>query len=295
MRGKGSATQAAAAVNQPTAVEIVYVRHGHACHNALKYQATPNYFNLDRLVKRVTFPDPPLTDCGQKLSIANGEILRKKLSAMWGDGTYSVGTSYSLRAIESGLAMFPGKNIHPLPYILEKGPGEGPATIEAQQTYLSGKSDSRRVVWTGVTEGQHRGVSDYKEFLSGLKPSIRKQRAKSTDKQLRLVIVSHSGFIRKSLSKFVGGACSKLHLDNNEGVKVSHDADLMAKGCEPLNGELKTWYTKKSNAASKEYLCPKDYATCMKKAPDRFGAKKGDKISKWIKGPPWNGAACCTD
>lgn len=295
-------------------MEIVYVRHGHACHNALKYQATPNYFNLNRLVKRVTFPDPPLTDCGQKLSIANGEILRKKLSAMWGDGTYSVGTSYSLRAIESGLAMFPRGKINPLPYITEEGSGEKPATIEkqkaylsanntrSQKAYLSGKKDSRRVNWMAVIEDQDRGVSDYKKFLSFLNLNIRRQRAKSTDKLVRWVIVSHSHFIRNSLSKAVeslpkavGGACSKLNLDNNEGVKVAYDANLIAQSCKPLGGELKTWFTKKNKTASKDYLCPKDVATCMEVDPKRFGAKEGDTFSPWIKGRPSIDSACCTD
>merc|ERR1712232_1531386 len=126
-------------------VEVVFIRHGLACHNALNYQ-TAGFATSGGRFNHCRYPDPPLTDCGVAQSTANGVALLDALETKLSWKPQSVYSSSMIRAMETAMAMFPGHTVAPLPFINERGTtfaGFGqcntPIALSDQENYMKGK------------------------------------------------------------------------------------------------------------------------------------------------------------
>merc|ERR1719265_2211399 len=74
-------------------VQLLLIRHGHACHNAMNHQG--------KVKLHCKYPDPPLTDCGVFQTGCNGEMLQDQLKKKQGWKPDLVGSSAMMRAIET--------------------------------------------------------------------------------------------------------------------------------------------------------------------------------------------------
>lgn len=216
-------------------VEVLFVRHGHACHNALKHQgSTMGGLNHCRYL------DPPLTDCGLKHSQENGVELATALTGLnW--TPHMVSSSALLRTMETAHAMFPSQTIYPLPFINEKGHGRlltpcnSPDSIANQTVRLTASAVNVDFKWLQSGSGDLSGSIDlndtrldsnrrnwdrddartavkYKEFQAYLGqyvvPELLSQNKavveSSGRKSVRIAIVSHSNFLKYIFEKYMG-------------------------------------------------------------------------------------------
>lgn len=93
-------------------IKLYLIRHGLSCcnvmhHPKLKHMAIVNAFHKD----------PYLTKKGEEQSIKAGKYIENKIP-----NPDIVITSPLIRAMETGLCMFPNNKIHVAPYICEKRP-----------------------------------------------------------------------------------------------------------------------------------------------------------------------------
>lgn len=133
--GESDARRVATSKNE-VPVEILFVRQGHSCGNALHAQGekkgmtgvvSGKVADAKTLNHAVKFLDAPLTNCGKHQSQLTGKQLRdalKKQNWKWD----AVLSSTLLRAMETGTYMFPGETVYPVPFLAEHGfgPSKGP-------------------------------------------------------------------------------------------------------------------------------------------------------------------------
>mmetsp|Transcript_82420 Transcript_82420/g.163521 ORF Transcript_82420/g.163521 Transcript_82420/m.163521 type:complete len:340 (-) Transcript_82420:30-1049(-) len=298
-------------------VEVLFVRHGHACHNALHYHSKKKAGVKIGKLKHFFYADPPLTNCGLLNSFENGRELRAAL----GNWTPQfVGTSSMVRAIETAIAMFPGHEVVPLPFIREDALGacNTPTSLEKQKELLSIARINWQHMETDVQlEDDRVDVFNHKKKYSATdaRESIkyREFRAFLGEKivpsllpaelvpgqVLKLAIVSHSGFLKARLKKYF--KCD-VYFTNNEARLVTysydskshllseHNSDIPSFNCkDPLGGTPGRKWGKE-----KKYACAQDYSRCMAVDAKAMGNAKGSAgdPSPWIQAPA-EGEECC--
>lgn len=222
-------------------VELLFIRHGHACHNLLngKYQGSTTFAKIIHC----RYPDPPLTDCGLRSSQENGKELRRRLETAWGWTPHFLGASSMLRAMETAHAMFPDTRVHSMPFISELGGGaispcNEPGDVAQQSRALNNDTlfkfglvswDNHLVLQdtrvkraadhffshghkTKWTSKEARSAVLYKEFRAFLGEQVVKKLVESPEdvgytmrhgtKVVKIAIVSHSGFLRTKIKKY---------------------------------------------------------------------------------------------
>jgi len=268
-------------------VNVTFIRHGHACHNALDKQGSG--WHWGNKYRQAKYRDAPLTNCGMRLSKANGIRLSK---ASPGAPDF-VGTSGLLRAIETGLEMFPGANIHPLPFIAEDGSDacNTPSDNAAQQGRLNathGPTDAKRVKWQYINAAPNPaevGASDYTSFKKLLALKVLPQLvANHPDRELTLAIVSHSKFMRTAMKKSFGCEKKDAYFDNNAAKSASYNFSFnkkggeieavsfgeVAKSCTSIDFSPQVWTQKD--------FCQADYDRCSIADPKSMGLSEKDAL-----------------
>ena len=94
--------------------DLIFVRHGFSCANALKAKSRVHIF----------YSDPELTKVGIEISRSASSALIERVNALWGDNPYVVASSQMIRAQETAYYMISSKKDKPInifPYISEKG------------------------------------------------------------------------------------------------------------------------------------------------------------------------------
>jgi len=177
-------------------VDIVYVRHGLSCSNAIQ-----EYGGLIDKARLLFYGDPPLT----QFSVNNIKSIRnKKIKSSTVDILLS---SVLLRAIQTGLNLFPTKKLHVVPYIKEAviGPTNNVKSIEYQKKML--KRMKKNVDYDYVTkEGEYLSFankSSHSMFINWLSkelPNLIKQYKLEKRKKIKIVVVTHSIYMKKNLS-----------------------------------------------------------------------------------------------
>jgi len=298
-------------------VEVLFVRHGHACHNALSYH-TDNIGPIKTgKVKHAFYSDPPLTDCG----LLNSEVNGHELHAALGDwNPQFVGSSSMVRAMETAIAMFPGHKVVPLPFIPEDalGAANSPKPLEEQKVLLPNDAINWHHMETDIelqddrveafnhkkhySANEAREKVKYREFraflgekiVPGLLPS-----ELGPDRVVRLAIVTHSLLLKAKLKKYF--QCD-VTFANNEARLVTYlynvnsqqlvelTSDSPSKNCKDPLGRPPT----RKWGKERKYACSQDYRRCVSidaKAMGLADGKPGDQ-SPWIKAPA-NGDECC--
>jgi broad specificity phosphatase PhoE len=95
-------------------LDLIFVRHGFSCANALKAKSRIHIF----------YSDPELTKVGVERSKLCGVALMKKVETVWNREPYMVASSQMIRAQETAYYMISsrtGKPINIFPYVSEKG------------------------------------------------------------------------------------------------------------------------------------------------------------------------------
>jgi bisphosphoglycerate-dependent phosphoglycerate mutase len=259
--GDAPAVAATVAVNK---VDVLFVRHGLACHNALNYQGV-SYWK-GKFV-HCEYPDPPLTDCGIRESEDNGKALAETLQNLsW--QPQKIFSSSMIRAMETASAMFPNytPSVAPLPFISElsgveraigKGRCNDPISLADQQNHFSsaGMDIDWQYVNTSFTlteAGIARRPSDppehmiknhktdwssdearqkvkYKEFRAFLGEHVVPGLISSAlGNTVKIVIVSHSAFLREKLAEKYF-KCANSYFVNNDAMLLSYDYNQLTK------------------------------------------------------------------
>jgi len=300
-----------------TKVEVLFVRHGHACHNALSYHTEQVGPIKTGKFKHLSYADAPLTDCGLVNSQANGHELRAAL----GNWTPQfVGTSSMIRAMETAMAMFPGYTVVPLPFIREDAMGacNSPKDLELQKAQLPADAIDWQHMETDIqlrddrvkafnhkkeySAKEAREKVKYREFraflgekiVPGLLPS-----ELGPNRVVRLAIVTHSLLLKAKLKKYF--QCDVKFANNearlvtylyhvNSQLLVELTSDSPSKNCKDPLGRPPT----RKWGKERKYACSQDYRRCVSidaKAMGLADGRPGDQ-SPWIKAPA-NGEECC--
>jgi len=296
-------------------VEVLFVRHGHACHNALSYH-TDNIGPIKTgKVKHAFYSDPPLTDCGLLNSEVNGHELRAALGD-W--NPQFVGSSSMVRAMETAIAMFPGHKVVPLPFIPEDalGAANSPKPLEEQKVLLPNDAINWHHMETDIelqddrveafnhkkhySANEAREKVKYREFraflgekiVPGLLPAVIDQHH-----VLRLAIVAHSHFLKAKLKKYfkceVPGHSMPCHampsahwqvkFNNNEARLVTYSYNVDSHRLTELNSDIPSVNCRdpvgrkpyRSWGKEKKYACAQDYARCMSFNAKAMGVADG--------------------
>lgn len=178
-------------------VDIVYIRHGLSCSNAIQ-----EYGNITDKMKLLFYGDPPLT----QYSVNNIKgIQNKKVKTSTVDILLS---SVLLRAIQTGLHLFPKKKMHVIPYVKEAviGPTNNIKSIEYQHKML--KSMKNRVDYSYVAkDGKYLSFankSNHTMFINWLSkelPNLIKMYGLEKRKKIKIAVVTHSFYMKKHLSE----------------------------------------------------------------------------------------------
>lgn len=193
----------------PYTLRAYWMRHGKSCANAIMDQR-----RLGRLMQHL-YKDPGLTNCGVEFSkMAGGHVwpLIAGNNSQWfkdEKNQFLLFSSTLVRAMETAMYAFPlSPGVRPIPYISEDHsslPDNKPMSWEDQVRYR-GLGGVQPVIFEMGNPANHTGrkTSDYGKFLSYF-PELLKSILSlipSTDRTstpIPVVIVSHSGFMRKSL------------------------------------------------------------------------------------------------
>merc|ERR1719414_448043 len=109
------------------------MRHGWSCSNALSDQGKCTFEHYGESMaayaasrKFFMYSDPSLTDLAINRTAKLGELIRKKIASETGGSTHGekklmVFSSVLVRAMETALWSFPGREVRPIPYIAETG------------------------------------------------------------------------------------------------------------------------------------------------------------------------------
>lgn len=310
-------------------IEVLYVRHGHGCHNALSYQGEKvGFFNLGK-PKQASYLDPPLTNCGVQQSSANGEQLREALREKGWEAEYYF-TSTLARTVETAAFMFPDERLYPIPFIAEKGVGmikggvNSPRDLQLQKELFANRSWD--VNWTflptehitlkdpRLKEGplsqrswRHWGAdaarraSSHQAFQAyfgeRVLPELLAERGPSTS--LRLAIFGHGKWMKSTMHKYFG--CRELpKFKNNRAVFVKYAYEVAERRLTPITGENACAQPFEGPTAmywNQDYLCPKDYRRCFDHGGSAYMADwDGDFDSELIEDEDDdNLQGCCGD
>lgn len=178
-------------------VDIVYIRHGLSCSNAIQ-----EYGKLTDKMKLLFYGDPPLT----QFSVNNIKTIQnKKVKTSTVDILLS---SVLLRAIQTGLHLFPKKKMHIVPYIKESvlGPTNNVKSLEYQKKFLKGAKN--RIDYNYVAKDSKylsfANKSSHAMFINWLSkelPNLIKMYGLDKRKRIKIAVVTHSIYMKKNLSE----------------------------------------------------------------------------------------------
>jgi broad specificity phosphatase PhoE len=295
-------------------LEVLWVRHGHGCHNAIRHQGA-GFF------AQINYPDPFLTNCGKIMTERNGEKAKEILDALdW--SPEHVFSSALLRAIETATIMFPGSTVQPLPFIGEKGFGllvgnlNTARTPEEQQAILPDASldyrflpdekielKDKRAYYHKYSADRSRKASSHKAWRAFFAEQVMPELLQGHDSNLplRVAIVSHKHFIKDMIQDFF--FCSAHKPQNNEAVLLKYDYNPQTKKLFEVLGEDESpddacGYPLENQMTSQwheEYLCLKDYDNCYE-----HGGREVMKVNEatgesGIINDAEAGQMCCSD
>jgi len=294
-------------------VKVIFIRHGHACHNALGKQGKGK-FGISAWSHQSAYKDPPLTNCGVRLSTANGARLRDAS----GETPTFVSTSGLIRAIESGLAMFPdAARVSPLPFISEEGiwSCNTPSHVSEQQEHFKNTdpTGAARLDWRYIEalKKKDRGAADYKKFKVFLADRVLPDLvAEFPGSNLTLAIVSHSHFLTTTFEKAFGRTGKELRFENNAAKSVTYTYTFGSWPEERTIQSVTLQEDENSYAVvgdapvlwppsrKDKYLCQKDYNRCSVVNPKKMGLTQEEAAAK--SSSPFinhqqDGDECCTD
>lgn len=207
-------------------LEIIFVRHGVSCANAMKYR--------DRVVSQL-YRDPELTAFGIQRSQEKANILQSIVAERFPDNAYSIGASFLMRAQQTAFHMLAHdaqKPIHILPHIGETGigPSNIPLSVEKQRTILDPaivrqigtdeRGDLRygkRANWDSFMKWIRNKGDDLEPFFT---PVTRLSALGSEETVYRAVVVSHSNFLKKQFG---------IKLFNNDVIFVTMNTETKEK------------------------------------------------------------------
>jgi len=194
-------TEASKAARQ-VRVKVLFARQGYQCQEAtVSFGKTPA-----SKVNALRMKDPGLTDCGWHQAVKAGEALKQK--GVTPEKVDLVLTSSMMSAIETALAMFPGKTVMPLPFLADGSSAE----VSEQQKILASDAVKARAqadkapldpAWAKVPGfGPVRSLSSFEGFAkfmaSNFMPALPEDlQAKD---ELTFVVIAH-GHVLKPLLK----------------------------------------------------------------------------------------------
>lgn len=283
-------------------VEVLFIRHGHACHNAMNYheENSGKWHHCE-------YPDPPLTDCGVQNSIANGKLLKAQLKAL-GWKPQFVGSSSMVRTIETANAMFPSHHVHPLPFFKETANALGglvgkakcnmPLNLTSQKQAVKTLSGSKSVEWKFLNIGPFKlhdprikwtiggrrrtwsindaretvKYSDFRAFLGEqIIPGLYNKATARKTGAVKLAIVSHSSTLKTKLKKYfkckAPAGEKKFYFVNNAAKMFRYKYDvkkrqLIEREYPQSCQDVSPLASLKKWGKEKKYACPQDYKRC---------------------------------
>jgi len=261
------------------------MRHGWSCANALQQQGKVN-FSGTKLEKSWApfisskrfglYRDPTLTDLGIARAEKMGEPIRKRILNQTRGEKPLLFSSVMTRAMETALYNFPGWDLHPIPFIAETGVSLDniPLSWEEQGRKLNRpptEAEQLKVLKFDVAPETHPerdslSKSSYAQFLNFLPGALEELLVipPADGADVPVVIVGHSGYMRKHLGCGENGTAPKPH--NNEVWVQEYtfqwgawDARLQSAGCQKL-------FASDSFPGPPEKLCLQDVKRCSSKS-----------------------------
>jgi len=304
-------------------VQVLWVRHGHACHNAMAHQGGRVFDNKKNeggirlgILAMPFYRDPYLTNCGKLTSERNGRQLREALDGLnW--SPERIFTSPALRTMDTATIMFPNETVYPIPFIGEKGFGliagncNTPRKIEEQKQVLQNKSVDFSYLPTSRVELKDKRVRFHRytakrskiassntafraHFGEQVLPKLLEQRGDNSE-PLRFVMVGHAVALRVMTRDYFH--CRSSKLGNNEALFVDYDYNpktqrmfevLDDNSCiPPFEGEV-------SSGWHETYLCKKDYDNCFDHGGRKSMGVNSKNESKFVEDAE-PGQMCCVD
>lgn len=226
-------------------IKLFFIRHAFSCANYKSLQSTIGpVLNSFRL-------DPHLADIGIQDLESYRKGVRKEINPDY------VFSSSLLRAIQTAQILFPESTVNVSPYIGEHGVGLGsrPSKPSDQLRYLN--RDKVKYLYLGKEDELNSLDRLFKNRRPRYcKPSFEKflkwlQRRIPLDKDLSIVVVGHSNFMRHMLNDL--GMSNSSEKINNVGIiemtlcKEGRGLVPYTKGCKPIENVNKK--------GSYKYLC----------------------------------------
>jgi len=246
--------------------DLIFVRHGFSCANALKAKSRIHIF----------YSDPELTKVGIEQSKMSAESLMKRIETVWADEPYIVASSQMIRAQETAYYMISSKTNKPInifPYVSEKGftrdnyamPRNDQLNILNQRNphivdLLMKGSDNRepQTIWS---------KSDIASFIKWASAHPN-EFSLGSDGHYRAIIFTHSHFLKESFSMGV-------KIKNNDAIRTIIDTNNNVKSLTYDYWQLNTGY--------EISICPDGcrVSTCKKTGAGK--RKRGTKKRKLAK------------
>jgi hypothetical protein len=245
--------------------DLIFVRHGFSCANALKAKSKIHIF----------YSDPELTKTGIDNSKKANVALTKRLEAAWANEPYVVASSQMIRAQETAYYMISSEKDKPInifPYISEKGfTRDNYAMSRDEQLNILNQRNPHIVdlLMKGSDNREPQSIwtkSDIGSFIkwASLNPN---KFSLGSDGHYRAIIFTHSHFLKES---FHMGEKVK----NNDAIRTIIDTANPIK-----NLKYDYW---QFSAGSEISLCPDGcrVSTCKKSGAGK--RKRGTKKRKLL-------------
>jgi broad specificity phosphatase PhoE len=224
-------------------LDLVFVRHGISCANALSHKSYGAH---------LLYPDPELTKEGVSVSKGLSAVLIKYLGLRWGREPYSVGASRMIRAQETAYHMIAstfGLPINIIAHVGESGLSRDnfSLTTEEQVKLLFERSPAMVDLLLKGRDGREPqniwDKSNFDKFLkwAALHPEFF---SLGSDGRYRAVIFTHSHFLKHAFNM-------PHMLANNDAIHTIIDTDKVGTGSFRLRYE--TWTINRENPT---YMCP---------------------------------------
>lgn len=190
-------------------LDIYWIRHGLSCANIDKLHALKS-------------PDPKLTEdglkCSKKVGVEIQDITEIKEIDL-------VLCSSLKRAMETALAMFPGKEVYSVPYIKESGVGvdNTPSKLEHLKNYFKGRFNLILKYWTD-NQPIRSDTTNIKLFFTEIIPGLIKEHLSDKMKTgIKIAVVTHSNLMKEHGIYKSKGGCKYTDKPNNNSVfKISY-------------------------------------------------------------------------
>jgi len=264
-------------------LEILFVRHGLSCANALKIK--------DR-VSSGFYRDPELTTYGKERSEQLTDRFTAYVNRIFPNNAYSIGASTMIRAQQTAyymLAKNTDKKIHILPHIGETGltPANIPLKAEKQKTIMSSGlvrklgEDARGDTKYGIRSNWSKfieWVNTLYETQHHLAPFFTETMNAKGETVYRAVIVSHSNFLKSVFGP--------PKLINNDMIFATINTETKEKRIQRYDPLIALDETRKQDTAGCLLETPSDvraqYSAQLWEKAQRFvgATRKGGKARK---------------